>query len=182
MLTKTSLTAIRTLVYLGLHNTSEPVSLKRVAEQLGESPTYLAKVARLLVRVGILRAHRGVTGGVLLNRPAETITLLSIVEACQGIVVGDFCQTTANLRQACAFHQAGVELHHAILGVLSRWTLADFLRRPEPSDGLAGHAPCWLQGTSAHPPGAPVASRTQRRRLATSRSNHSARPRRRGGP
>lgn len=152
MLTKTSLTAVRTLVHLGLHPTSEPASLKRMAEQLGESPTYLAKVARLLVRAGILRAHRGVAGGVVLNRPPESITLLSIVEACQGTILGDFCQETSDLNHVCALHHAGSELHEAIIKVLSRWNLEHFVQRPTPSGKLLGRVPCWLQPKPAAPP------------------------------
>ena len=59
MLTKTTISAIRTLTYLGLHAGDKvPLSPRYLAEELGESPTYLAKVVRHLVKVGILRASR----------------------------------------------------------------------------------------------------------------------------
>lgn len=144
MLTKTSLSAIRTLTFLGLNRRQQPWSPRAVAEQLGESPTYLAKVVRHLVRVGILKAHRGVAGGVSLNRSPEQITLLAVVEACQGAILGDFCSDATNLSQTCAFHQAGAELHRAVVEVLSRWTLAQFLDRPGPAAGLADQVQCWL--------------------------------------
>jgi len=116
-----------------------------MAEHLGESPSYLAKVVRHLVRAGILKAHRGVSGGVVLNREPQNITLLAIVEACQGTVLGDFCSEATDLTLTCGFHQAGAELHRAIVGVLSRWTLADFLRRPRPVDGQSAGPRCWLE-------------------------------------
>ena len=146
MLTKTSLSAIRALVYLGSRNAGEPIPPRRIALELGESPTYLAKVIRHLVRAGILRAHRGVGGGVVLHRPPEAVTLRAIVEACQGAILGDFCNDTADLSQVCGLHQAGAELHRAIVGVLGRWTLADFLARPAPSPPLRGKVPCFLTG------------------------------------
>jgi len=116
-----------------------------MAERLGESPTYLAKVVRHLVKAGILRAHRGVSGGVTLNRPPEEISLLSLVEACQGTILGDFCQDADRLEKTCAFHQAGAELHGAVVGVLSRWTLAELLRKPCPSETDGGQIQCLLE-------------------------------------
>ena len=114
-----------------------------------KSPTYLAKVVRYLVKPGILRAHRGVAGGVVLNRLPGEITLQSVVEACQGAILGDFCSEAPELAETCALHQAGVELNQAILGVLSRWTLADLLKRPHPTASLDPYGRCWLAGSPA---------------------------------
>lgn len=144
MLTKTSLSAIRALIYLGLRGNSEPVSPRRLAEELGESPTYLAKVMRQLVKAAILRAQRGSAGGVVLEREPAAISLLSIVEACQGTILGNFCSEAEELARTCGFHQAGAELHQAIVGVMTRWTLADFLAKPAPSQECAAHIQCWL--------------------------------------
>ncbi len=145
MFTKTSISAIRALTYLGLNSTGQPISPRHMAERLGESPTYLAKVVRHLVKAGILRAHRGVAGGVTLNRPPDQISLLSIAEACQGAILGDFCQDAEELEKTCAFHQAAAELHGAIVGVLSRWTLADLLQKPCPSEMDGSQIQCLLE-------------------------------------
>jgi len=135
MLTKTTISAIRALVFLGQSHVQAPTPPRRIAALLGESPSYLAKVAGLLVKAGILRAHRGVAGGVTLNRAPGEISMLDIVEACQGALVEDACQQASELEKTCAFHQAAVELHQAVVGVLSRWTLADILAKPLPSPG-----------------------------------------------
>jgi Rrf2 family protein len=145
MLTKTTISAIRALIHLGLHGSSGPISPRRIAEQLGESPTYLAKVMRLLVKAGILRAHFGTAGGVVLNRPPESITLLAITEACQRTFLANLCSGTDNLAGVCAFHQADAELHQAVLDVMSRWTLADFLHNSSPTPRCEGRIRCWMQ-------------------------------------
>jgi Rrf2 family protein len=145
MFTKTTRSAIRMATHLGMVGSSEPVSPRALAEQLGESPTYLAKVARHLVKAGILRAHRGVAGGVVLGRNPRDITLLAIVEACQGTILGDFCEEADDLAKTCAFHQACAELHESIVGVLSKWTLAQFIERPRPIGMLGKQIPCWLE-------------------------------------
>jgi Rrf2 family protein len=116
-----------------------------MAEQLGESPSYLAKVTQQLAKAGILRAHRGVSGGVTLNLPPEEITLLAVVEACQGAILADFCEEGADLAKTCAFHQAAAELHDAIVQVLSKWTLAELLENPRPSKTLRKTVRCWLE-------------------------------------
>jgi Rrf2 family protein len=142
--TKTSILAIRLLVRLGSMGSSEPVSPRRLAEDLGGSPTYLAKVTNQLARAGILRAHRGAAGGVVLNKSPAEITLQSIVETCQGAILGDFCQDICWLSDACAYHQASAELHAAIVGILSRWTLAQLLVRPHPTGRLKDNVLCHL--------------------------------------
>lgn len=148
MFTKTTRSAIRLLTHLGLKDGSEPMSPRVLAQQLGESPTYLAKVARDLAKAGILRSHRGVAGGVVLGREPREITLLEIVEACQGTVLGDFCDGAVDdLTKTCAFHQAGAELHAAMVGILSRWTLAQFIAQPRPVGMPDKQIPCWLIAT-----------------------------------
>jgi Rrf2 family nitric oxide-sensitive transcriptional repressor len=160
MLTQTSITAVRILIHLGRESTGEATPIKQVARILEESPSYLVKIARHLVRAGILRAQRGKTGGVMLNRAPAQITLLAIVEACQGIFHGVFCQDTDNLSKTCALHQAGAELHQAITSTLSRWTLADFMAQPCPSRELQSKVRCLLEG--GRPGFAPPARKRKR--------------------
>jgi Rrf2 family protein len=122
------------------------VTLRAIAQALGESPSYIAKIARHLVRAGILRAQRGQAGGVVLGAGAADVTFLAVVVACQGALHGTFCQHTEALPKTCALHQAAAELHLATVGVLSRWTLADFCRRPCPDQDLEGTVACLMQG------------------------------------
>jgi Rrf2 family protein len=130
MLGKTSLSALRALLHLAKQEPGACLSPRRLADTLGESPTYLAKVLRHLVRSGILRAEMGVKGGVKLALPPERITLLEVVEACHGPVVGDYCNSPRPESSVCNFHRAALELHRAITGVLGRWSLADLLENP----------------------------------------------------
>lgn len=135
MLTGTSELAIRTMVLLALEGGEEPVSPRQMADRLNSSPSYLAKVTAVLVNAGILRSIRGAHGGVLLARPAGEITLLSIVEASQGLIVGNFCAgIAAHKEPVCSFHQVMHDLHGAMIEVLSRWTLNDLLVRPANPD------------------------------------------------
>lgn len=144
MLTQTSELAIKSLIYLALHPGDEPVSPKQMAEQLDCSPSYLAKVTGMLVKAGLLQSVRGVHGGVLLTRASGDISLLDIVEACQGLLIGNYCaQIASHGEKVCSFHRAMNELHEANQEVLSRWTLADLLETPVgPKTEVSGPKKC----------------------------------------
>lgn len=144
MLTQTTLTALRALLVLTERSDTEPTPPRQLAQALSESPTYMAKVTGHLVKAGLLRAHRGVNGGVVLQRMPSTITLRTVVEACQGAIVGDFCHATSDLGNVCAFHRAAAELHDAIVGVLDRWTLQDLKMQPGPLAPLGVDVQCRL--------------------------------------
>lgn len=141
MLTGTSLSALRTLIHLGQASPAV-IAPRRIAEQLGESPTYLSKITTQLVKAGILRSERGVNGGVQLARPAAEITMLAVVEVCQGTIVGGYCRSICNPSQVCAFHHAAQQLEGAIRETLERWTLEHLLQKPTRGNPLAGGFAC----------------------------------------
>jgi Rrf2 family protein len=148
VLNETTLAAIKTLLYLALRSSDEPAPPRQIAEDIDLSPTYSAKITARLVRAGILRAHRGAKGGVSLGKVPADITLLEVVEACQGKALGHYCQETKTQQHVCAFHRAMHELHNAITGVLEHWTIADLQARPNPSRVILGQVECRMAGAA----------------------------------
>jgi Rrf2 family protein len=144
MITRTSELAMQILLYLSVQGGHEVIAPGSIAEALGASPTYVAKICGALSRAGILRAYRGSKGGVLLLLPPEQLTLLQVVEACQGKLLADYCSEQFNLRHVCNWHRAMDELHRSITAVLERWTLADILRCPAPTGPLNSPTHCRL--------------------------------------
>lgn len=142
MLTQTSETALKSLIFLALHGTDEPTSPREIAEHIGASPTYMAKITRMLVKADILRSQRGALGGVHLSREAAKITLLDVVEACQGLIVGNYCQNMKeHERPHCGFHEAMLEVHQSMVSVLSKWTVDDLARNSKTYDASNGAKP-----------------------------------------
>ena len=129
MFTRTTLSGLQALIFLSLRGENSPIAPGRIAERLGLSASYLSKVARRLVRADILRARRGSKGGVTLNRPADRITLLEIVEACQG-VPGPLAIEPRGGTPVCAFHRAWRELHSLHTTTLASWTLETLAAHP----------------------------------------------------
>jgi Rrf2 family protein len=151
MLTQTSELGVNVLLYLGLRGRDQgPATPREMAEAIDTSPTYTAKVCSQLVKANILRSQRGALGGVLLSRKPEDLTLLEIVEACQGRILADYCEEVTDKRRVCAYHIAMVELQLAITTVLRKWTLAELMLRPKPAGAAAVEGHCRItRGWSA---------------------------------
>jgi len=143
MLNQTSELAIKTLVFLALEGNGSPMSPRPIAESLNCSRSYLAKTTGLLVRAGILRSTRGINGGVLLARKPDEIKLLEIVEACQGLLIANYCGQIEDMGgEVCTFHQAMAELHEVTVQTLSKWTLSDLLHCPAKPTGEDAETKC----------------------------------------
>ena len=114
------------------------MSPKQMAKAISCSPSYLAKTNNLLVKAGLLRSLRGINGGVVLGKPPEEISLLEIVEACQGLLVAGYCKDIERPGEVCSFHRAMEDLHESMIKVLSSWSLRDLMASPArcPRDGL----------------------------------------------
>lgn len=140
MLTQTSETAIRALILVSLSDGDRLLTPRQIADTLDTSPTYMAKITGLLVKANILRSQRGATGGVMLARDPKTITLLAVVEACQGLLVGNYCdEIGSHPEPVCAFHTAMKEAHTALVSVLTKWNLQDMIDHPGPVDSKDSH-------------------------------------------
>jgi Rrf2 family protein len=62
-----------------------------IAEQEQIPLPFLAKIVAHLALDGLLKTERGAHGGVRLGRPAETISMLEIIEAIDGPVALNTC-------------------------------------------------------------------------------------------
>lgn len=60
------------------------VTMRQAAERENLSVKYLEQLGGALVRAGVLKSIRGVSGGYLLARPAEEITVGDILRATEG--------------------------------------------------------------------------------------------------
>jgi Rrf2 family transcriptional regulator, iron-sulfur cluster assembly transcription factor len=67
------------------------VSIREMSDELNISFHFLTKILQKLTSEGILFSHKGPKGGVLLARPAESITILDIVLAIDGEKVFTEC-------------------------------------------------------------------------------------------
>ncbi|MFK5595909.1 Rrf2 family transcriptional regulator [Methylobacterium sp. HMF5984] len=120
--------ALRTLIYVGLHEPRQS-SIAEIARAYGISESHLTKVVHQLGRLGLIRTIRGRGGGMRLAKsPAEIVVGVVVRQTEEDLALvecfaGGSCLITA----PCRLRRALGEALLAFLAVLDRYTLADLL-------------------------------------------------------
>lgn len=126
MLTRASDYAVRVMVHLAGLPAGSRTTRDELAMQ-GEVPEhFLSKILQSLARSGLITAHRGMMGGYELARPAESITLLDVVEAMEGPLVLNVCLAEGPSCQRkgwCSVHRVWAEAQDALTAVLRAATM-----------------------------------------------------------
>lgn len=71
------------IALLAMQTPNKPLTSTAIHNRLNGSPTYLKKITRKLVIGGLVSSVPGNSGGFLLNRPCEDISLLDIIETVE---------------------------------------------------------------------------------------------------
>jgi Rrf2 family protein len=69
------------------------VQVKEIAKNQNIPPEYLGQIMVVLKRAHLVHGSRGPTGGYILARPPETVSVKEILQALEGPVVGVDFQT-----------------------------------------------------------------------------------------
>ncbi|HYP55119.1 MAG TPA: Rrf2 family transcriptional regulator [Solirubrobacterales bacterium] len=103
---------VRLMVALGRQPDSAPVSLSAVAEAERLPLSYLEHLVAKLRRAGLGTSTRGAHGGYSLAKPADEITLDTVVEALEGQIAPMECfHETPEGKVLCSHESDGD--HHA---------------------------------------------------------------------
>ena len=125
--------ASRALLSLALRdNLTVPVSVRDLAERTGLPQPYLEQILLTLKAVGLVQSKRGVGGGYVLARSAESITLAEVVAAVDGpIVAGDFGEPHADgacdHEGQCVLRGVWADVGEHMREHLASFTLADMV-------------------------------------------------------
>ena len=125
--------ASRALLSLALRDDlTTPTSVRDLAQRTGLPQPYLEQILLSLKSVGLVRSKRGVGGGYVLARGAESITLAEIVAAVDGpIVAGDFGEPhmdgACNHEGQCVLLGVWADVGNHMREHLSSFTLADMV-------------------------------------------------------
>jgi Rrf2 family protein len=74
----------------------QKINARQIAHITGSSLNHLSKVMQLLVKNNYIRSNRGPSGGFVLNKPANEITLLEVYEYIEGTIDCKFCGIPEN--------------------------------------------------------------------------------------
>jgi len=120
--------AIRAFVNLSQVPEGKFAMVKNIAKQEDIPSHFLAKILQQLARKGLLRSSKGPTGGFVLRRKPEEISLMDIVQSLDGL--GDYEKCASGLaecndEQPCGMHDAWNALRSRIIGYLEKTSIAD---------------------------------------------------------
>ncbi|NPA92051.1 MAG: Rrf2 family transcriptional regulator [Chloroflexi bacterium] len=129
--------AVRVLISLAKHADEGPRSVQMIVEEMLIPLTFVKRIVADLVRAGLINSQRGSKGGLWLARPADEITLLDVVEACdepitvsQCIDDPDFCPLSAD----CPVRRRWARLRALLHKELQRTTIAQLAKESTKSD------------------------------------------------
>ena len=109
----------------------ERMTVKQIAQQLHASQAHLAKVFQKLSRAGIVDSVRGPSGGVMLSRNPENVSLLDIYEIIDGKVSMGKCplNKTYCSFENCIFSDDLNRIASDTYNTLKKITLSDFYQK-----------------------------------------------------
>lgn len=130
---------LQLLIALAAQENGQAQSTAAIAEQLSIPLPFLHQIGHTLMQNGILKASPGPRGGIRLNRPADTITLLHIVESLEGPVTVHpcgKCDDQCEQFNECSTKRAWGELQEMVVGYLNRVRLVDLSTSPQVFEGV----------------------------------------------
>ena len=95
------------------------------------SDTYLSNVIQRMARGGLLRSHRGVSGGYSLARAADKISLRDLVELLEGVHVsrcGLSLEDACPVAKRCSIQRRLRDLEEDYLNSLGEVTVAELTK------------------------------------------------------
>jgi Rrf2 family protein len=139
---------IRCLLELGRRGPGASATIPEISRAEGISKEYVAKLMRILRRSGLVRSLRGQSGGYVLARPLEEITVGEALSALGGpLYTAGFCaqhvhEGTCRRSIECSVRSLWNAVQEAVDDALAGKTLADLLpRRLLPGTGAPEDKP-----------------------------------------
>jgi Rrf2 family protein len=116
------------MLYLARPNGNELSQIHEIAEYCGLPEPFLGQILRLLVRAGLVHSKKGVGGGFTLARSPKEISFLDVLEALEGPVAVNRCQSpmeTCRHQGSCSMESVWSRAQDALIAVLGDSNLAD---------------------------------------------------------
>jgi Rrf2 family protein len=110
-------------------------TIQEIASQEGLTPTYVAKLLRVMRKAGLVTSIRGRKGGFRLGRSADQIQVGTVLGALGGwLYWEDFCKSHRGHKRICAhdmdcsIRSLWIAIDALVQAALSRMKLKDLLR------------------------------------------------------
>ena len=133
-LTSKGRNAVMAMADLAKNNVKEPTNLSEISLRQGISISFLEQIFLKLKKNNLVKSSRGPSGGYVLSRPAEEITLSSIIKAVDEKIKTVGCKKeskkSCNGKSIkCITHDLWDDLEHHINSFFEENTLNDIIYR-----------------------------------------------------
>tara|TARA_B100001123_G_C15253343_1_gene1003650 strand:- start:872 stop:1309 length:438 start_codon:yes stop_codon:yes gene_type:complete len=137
-LTSKGRNAVMAMADLAKNNVKEPTNLSEISLRQGISISFLEQIFLKLKKNNLVKSSRGPSGGYVLSRPAEEITLSSIIKAVDERIKTVGCKKeskkSCNGKSIkCITHDLWDDLEHHINNFFEKNTLNDIIYRENKS-------------------------------------------------
>jgi len=126
--------ATRLLLDLAIRQTDKPRRTTLLSESTGITVQFIEQILRPLKKEGLITSVRGATGGHILNRPPEEISVGEIVRIMEGGINLTDCVTDENLCERspiCKTRNVWLRASKVLEEELNSITLADLMANPD---------------------------------------------------
>lgn len=123
--------AVTAMLDLAIHATESPVPLADISQRQGISLSYLEQLFARLRRQGLVKSARGPGGGYRLNREADDITIVEVLNAIDEKIDATRCGGKGDCQdgQACLTHDLWADLSKQIADFLGGISLGELMER-----------------------------------------------------
>lgn len=132
--------ALQAMIFIATHASDEEnIGLKTIAKEQDIPKHFLSKILQLLVKHKLLVSMKGPTGGFNLNRSAEKITLIEIIEAIDGLDIFNQCGIgfkRCNDDHPCPIHEDYKKVRNQVEQLFRNKTLKELAEDVESGDSI----------------------------------------------
>src|SRR5210317_1948482 len=127
--------ALRAVLYLTKQaNPAEVVVTAKLAEDMDIPYRFLRKIISRLSKAGIVKSHRGKSGGVTLPRPSSEISLSNVINAIDSSAFKvNLCTDDGDCSRLllCCLHGEMLKIQHILDEKLDEVRFSDLLNQPD---------------------------------------------------
>jgi len=119
--------ATRAVLHLSVTDGERRCDCDTIAQAQAIPMSFLAKILQRLTAAGIILSFKGSCGGFVLARPAESITLLEVIQAVDGPIALNKCllgNRSCDRQDSCPFHPIWNDLQTSLQDCLRQVTFA----------------------------------------------------------
>lgn len=135
IITRATEYSITAVLYLAARHPAPVTSRREICEAESIPTAFLTKILQPLIRNGIVRSKRGVTGGFSLARDPEKTSLWEVLQAVEEPMALNVCligENECGRASLCPVHDMWVESRGKMAEIFSRKSIAQIARERSP--------------------------------------------------